>query len=217
MHIPDGFIAPVVYGPAYGLAGVLWAIGLQRLRKLLDPAAIPRLAVATAAAFALMLVTVPLPGGTTVHVSGVGMIAVLFGVWQGFLALSLVFLLQALMFGDGGITALPINALAMGMLGCSVAVLTFRLLRRIHIFTAIFLAGWVGTVVPAVAVALVLGAQPLLAHDAGGNPLFFPFGWKVTVPAVVIPHLLVGIADGVLALLVWRVLGQNASPEEAQE
>ena len=49
MHIPDGFIAPVVYGPAYGVAGLLWAVGLRRLRKLLDPAAIPRLAVATAA------------------------------------------------------------------------------------------------------------------------------------------------------------------------
>ena len=214
MHIPDGFIAPVVYGPAYGVAGLLWAVGLRRLRKLLDPAAIPRLAVATAAAFALMLVTVPLPGGTTVHVSGVGMIAVLFGVWQGFLALSLVFLLQALMFGDGGITALPINALAMGLLGSMAAVFTFRLVRRLHNFTAIFLAGWVGTVVPAIAIALVLGAQPLLAQDASGQPLFFPFGWKVTLPAVVIPNLVVGIADGVLALLVWRVLGQRPSPEE---
>lgn len=209
MHIPDGFIAPVVYAPAYGVAGVLWAVGLRRLRRLLDPAAIPRLAVATAAAFALMLVTVPLPGGTTVHVTGVGMIAVLFGVWNGFLALSLVFLLQALMFGDGGVTALPVNALAMGLVGSLAAVGLHRVLRPAQRTVALFCAGWIGTVAPAVVMAVVLGAQPLLARGADGHPLFFPFGWSVTLPAVIIPHLLVGIADGVLTVMAWRVLGDR--------
>lgn len=212
MHIPDGFIAPVTYGPAYGVAGVLWAVGLRRLQRLIDPATIPRLAVATAAAFALMMITVPLPGGTTVHVSGVGMIAVLFGVWQGYLALSLVFLLQALMFGDGGITALPVNALAMGWVGSLAAVGTFRLLRRVHPTASVFCAGWMGTVIPAILVALVLGAQPHLAHSPDGRPLFFPFGWEVTLPAIIIPHLLVGIADGVLAVLAWRMLKTKEAP-----
>jgi len=205
VHIPDGFLGPQTYGPAYGVAGVLWAIGLRRLRRTLDPAAVPRLAVATAAAFALMLVTVPLPGGTTAHVTGVGMIAVLFGVWQGFLALSLVYLLQALMFGDGGVTAVPVMALTVGLGGCAAAVAVHRMLRRWS-RPAVFLAGWTGTVVPAVLVALVLGAQPRLAQGADGTPLFFPFGWALTLPAVVLPHLLVGIADGVLAVLAWRAL-----------
>ena len=209
MHIPDGFIAPQIYGPAYGVAGVLWAVGLSRLRRVLEPEAIPRLAVVTAAAFALMMVTVPVPGGTTVHVSGVGMIAVLFGVWNSFLALSLVFLIQALMFGDGGVTALPINALAMGLVGSLAAVGTYRLLRRVQPVAALFCAGWTGTVAPAVVIALVLGAQPLIAHGADGHPLFFPFGWSVTLPAVIIPHLFVGIADGVLAVMAWRVLGRK--------
>ncbi len=209
MHIPDGFIAPQVYGPAYGVAGVLWAVGLRRLRRVLDPAAVPRLAVATAAAFALMMVTVPLPGGTTVHVSGVGMIAALFGVWQAFLALSLVFLMQALMFGDGGVTALPVNALAMGLGGSLAAAGMLRLLGRRTV--GLFLAGWLGTVVPAVILAFVLGLQPLLARAADGTPLFFPFGWSVTLPAVIIPHLAVGVADGVLTVLAWRIL----APREA--
>lgn len=209
MHIPDGFIAPQVYGPAYGVAGVLWTVGLRRLRRELDPVAVPRLAVATAAAFALMLVTVPLPGGTTVHVSGVGMIAALFGAWNAFLALSLVFLMQALMFGDGGVTALPVNALAMGLAGSLAAVGVLHVLGRRTI--GLFAAGWIGTVVPAALVALVLGLQPLVAKAADGTPLFFPFGWSVTLPAVVVPHLLVGVADGVLTVLAWRIL----APKEA--
>ncbi len=209
MHIPDGFLAPQVYAPAYGCAGVLWAVGLRRLRRTLDPAAVPRLAVATAVAFALMMVTFPLPGGSTAHVSGVGMVAVLFGVWNSFLALSLVYVMQAFMLGDGGVTALPVNALAMGLAGSVAAVLTYRLLRRLQGTVAVFCAGWMGTVVPAILMALVLGWQPHLAQDAQGEPLFFPFSWKVTLPAVVVPHLLVGIADGVLAVMAWRVLGSR--------
>ncbi len=204
MHVPDGFIAPVVYGPAYGAAGVLWAVGLRRLRRVLDPAAVPRLAVATAVAFALMMITLPLPGGTTVHVTGVGMVAALFGVWNAFLSLSLVYLMQALLFGDGGVTALPVNALAMGLAGSAAAVAVLRVAGRGRV--GLFLAGWIGAVVPAVIMALVLGWQPHLARAADGSPLFFPFGWSVTLPAVVVPHLAVGVADGVLTVMAWRLL-----------
>lgn len=210
MHIPDGFLAPQVYAPAYGVAGVLWAAGLRRLRRTLEPEAVPRLAVATAVAFALMLITVPLPGGTTVHVTGVGMVAVLFGVWQAFLALSLVYLMQAVMFGDGGVTAVPVMALALGLGGGAAAVAVYRLLGRWRT-VALFAAGWFGTVVPAVLVALVLGWQPHLASGPDGRPLFFPFGWCVTLPAVIIPHLLVGVADGVLTVMAWRILGREGT------
>ncbi len=204
MHIPDGFIAPQVFGPAYGLAGVLWTLGLRRLRSSLGPGTIPRLAVTTAVAFALMLITVPLPGGTTVHLAGVGMLAALFGVWQTFLSLSLVFLLQAVLFGDGGVTALPINALAVGLAGSLAAVGILKIFGRGKI--GLFLAGWFGTVVPAGIIALVLGLQPLIARGDDGIPLFFPFGWDVTLPAIIIPHLAVGVGDGFLTVFAWSRL-----------
>jgi len=204
MHIPDGFIAPQVFGPAYGFAGVLWALGLRRLRRSLDPAILPRLAVTTATAFALMLVTLPLPGGTTVHLSGVGMLAALFGAWQTFLSLSLVFLLQAVLFGDGGITALPVNALAVGLAGYLAAVSVLKFVGRGR--TGLFLAGWAGTVIPAVIIAGVLGLQPVISTGADGAPLFFPFGWDVTFPAIIIPHLAVGVGDGLLTVFAWSRL-----------
>lgn len=206
MHIPDGFIAPQVYAPAYGAAGALWAAGLGRLRRTLEPAVMPRLAVATAAAYALMLVAIPLPGGTTAHITGVGMLTALFGAWQTFLSLSLVFLIQALMLGDGGVTALPVSALCVG-LGGGLAARAGLLLRPRP--AGVFAAGWLGAAVPALLVALVLGWQPHLARDAGGQPLYFPFGWRLTVPAIVLPHLLVGVADGAVALAAWRVLGRE--------
>lgn len=206
MHIPDGFLAPQTYLPAYAVAGVLWYIGARSLRARLDTDSLPALALLTALSFVLTLVALPLPGGTTAHAAGIGLLAVAAGVWDTFLAFSLVLAMQALLFGDGGVTALPVNALAMGLGGALAARLAWQGLRRLHAGLALFAAGWLSLVVPALLVALVLGVQPLIAHDAAGRPLFFPFGLAVTLPAVLIPHALVGLAEGVLTLLGYRYL-----------
>lgn len=206
MHIPDGFIAPQTYLPLYAAALPLWAWGLKRVRRELDERGIPLLAVVTALAFVVSMIALPLPGGTTVHATGIGLLAVLFGAWTAFVSLSLVFLMQALLFGDGGITALPLNALAMGLAGSAAAALCFRLLRARHETVALFLAGALGVLVPALLVATVLGLQPLIAHRADGTPLFFPFGLAVTLPAVMLPHLVVAGAEGLLTVMAYRFL-----------
>ncbi len=201
MHIPDGFLSPQTYLPAYALAAGLWWAGMRRLRRELDADTLPYLAVLTALSFVLMLLALPLPGGTTVHAAGIALLAVNFGVWLAFLAVSLVLTLQALLFGDGGITALAVNALAMGFVGSAGAWLVWRLLAPVQEVLALFAAGWVSVVLPALLVALVLGIQPAIAHDAAGKPLFFPFDLSITLPAVLLPHVLVGVGEGVLTWL----------------
>ncbi len=206
MHIPDGFISPQTYLPAYAVAAGLWVYAARRVKRELDADTLPFLAAYTALSFVLMMVSLPLPGGTTVHAAGIGLLAVSFGGWMGFLAVSLVLAMQALLFGDGGVTALPINALAMGFAGSFAALAAWKLLGRFNESIGLFLAGWLSIALPAVLVALALGSQPLIAHDAQGAPLFFPFGLDVTLPAVVLPHLLVGLAEGMLTVLGYRYL-----------
>lgn len=206
MHIPDGFLSPQTYLPAYAACAGLWAVGMNRLRARLDEESLPWLAVLTALSFALMMLALPLPGGTTAHAAGIGLMAVQFGVWMAFLCVSLVLAIQALLFGDGGVTALPINALAMGLAGSLAATAAWRLLGRLHQGLALFVAGWLSLVLPALLVALVLGMQPAIAQDAAGRPLFFPFGLEVTLPALLIPHGLLGLGEGLLTLLGYRVL-----------
>jgi cobalt/nickel transport system permease protein len=208
MHIPDGFIAPQMYVPAYAASAGLWALALRRLKTRLREEAIPRLAVLTALAFVLMMVAIPWPGGTSVHASGVALLAVFFGPWIAFVATSLVLLMQALVFGAGGITALPINALSIGLAGGLVAWLVYRGLVRWNRSVALVAAGWFSVVVPAALVAVALGVQPRLAHAADGTPLFFPFGLEITLPAVVIPHLVVGVGEGVLTLIIFRLFAR---------
>lgn len=204
MHIPDGFIAPQMYLPLYAVAVPTWVYALRRVRAALDERSIPLLAVVTALAFVLSMIAIPVPGGTTVHATGIGLLAVLFGVWTAFVSLSLVFLMQALLFGDGGITALPLNALAMGLAGSACAAGVYTLLRARSERIALFLAAASAVLLSALLVALALGVQPLIAHRADGTPLFFPFGLAITLPAVLLPHLAVAVGEGLLTVLVHR-------------
>lgn len=204
MHIPDGFLAPSTYLPAYAVVAAGWAWAARGLRDRLDENTVPQLAAMTALSYALGLIMLPIPGGTSGHLVGVAMLALLFGVRLSFLAYSLVLLLQSLLFGAGGITALPVNALALGGAGALVAVGVFRGLRRWHETAAVAAAAWCSVVLSALLVAAVLGLQPLLAQRADGSPLFFPFGWSIVVPAVLLPHLLVGVGEAALTVAVWR-------------
>jgi cobalt/nickel transport system permease protein len=106
------------------------------------------------------------------------------------------------------VTALPINALAMGLLGGFAAWGIWRSVGRVNRSAALFLAGWVSLMVPAACLAVALGVQPALAHTAEGTPLFFPFGISVTLPAILLPHALIGIGEGFLTVLIVRIARQ---------
>jgi cobalt/nickel transport system permease protein len=206
VHVPDGFLSPQTYVPAYLAAAGAWAYAARRLRRELDETLLPRLAVLSALSFALMSVMLPLPGGTSVHASGVGILAVVLGPWLTFATVSLVLLLQALLLGAGGVTVLPANALAMGLAGSAAACLGYRLVGRFGERAGLFAAGWLATVVPAALLAVLLGIQPAIAQSADGQPLFFPFGLSVTLPAVLLPHAALGVAEGLLTVLVVSFL-----------
>jgi cobalt/nickel transport system permease protein len=204
MHIPDGFLSPQTYLPAAAVAVGAWAWAARELRSRLDETLIPRLAMLTALAYGLGLVMVPLPGGTSGHALGVAILALLFGVRLAFLAYSGVLLLQALLFGAGGLTALPVNALAMGLAGAATTVAIYRLLKPLNENAAVAIAAWLSVIVPGALVALVLGIQPLIATKPDGSPLFFPFGIEITLPAILLPHAAIGVGEAVLTLLVWN-------------
>ena len=204
MHIPDGFLSPQTYLPAYGVAAVAWTCAGRGLKAQLDETTIPRLAMLTALAYGLGLIMLPLPGGTSGHALGVALLALIFGIRTAFIAYSGVLVLQALLFGAGGITALAVNALTLGLAGATVAVVGKRLLAFAGETTAIAVATFVSVQVSALLVALILGLQPLIAQRSDGTPLFFPLGPEITVPAILIPHLFIGLGEAVLTVFVWR-------------
>lgn len=204
MHIPDGFLSPQTYLPAYAVAAAAWVWAARGLRESLDETTVPRLAMLTALAYGLGLVMLPIPGGTSGHALGVAILALVFGVRSAFIAYSLVLLLQSLLFGAGGVTALAVNALTMGLVGSAAAVGVRKLLKGIGETVSISLAAWVSVLLAGLLVALILGIQPLIAHKPDGSPLFFPFDLSVTLPAVLLSHAVIGLGEAVLTVLVLR-------------
>ena len=210
MHVPDGFLGPQTWLPATGAAAVGWAWASRHARTSLKAEHVPSLGVVTAACFGLMLVTIPLPGGTSIHITGIGLLALRFGVATSYLAITLVLTLHALLLGDGGLTTMPLTSLALGLAGASAVVAVHRLGRRFAGSYAPGVAAFAGVVIAATIMAVALGLQPLLAHDPQGAPLYFPFGLKTTLPAVVLPHLIVGLLEGTLTVTALRALGDDA-------
>ncbi|HTQ09820.1 MAG TPA: energy-coupling factor ABC transporter permease, partial [Fimbriimonadaceae bacterium] len=115
MHIPDGYLAPQTYLPAYAVAVPFWVAASAKVKRSLASSRVPFLALGAAFCFVVMMFNVPVPGGTTAHAVGSVLLAVLLGPWEAVLAVSLVLLVQALMFGDGGVTALGANCLSMAI------------------------------------------------------------------------------------------------------
>ncbi len=205
MHIPDGFISPKVYIPAYAISLGLWAYSVKKLKEILSSETLPFLSAATAFSFVLMMIVVPLPGGTTAHALGIGTLTILFGPLISFLCISLVLLIQALLFGNGGITTLPVNALAIGFLGSYSLFYILKIFKRYEKI-GIVLSSLIAVLTSAFIIAIILGIQPIIGSDDSGRPLFFPFGIKVTLPAMIIPHIFVGISEGILTLIAVKIL-----------
>ena len=99
MHIPDGYLSPQTYIPLYGISGVFWYAALKKMKKELSAKQIPYLAMASAFSFLIMMFNIPVPGGTTGHAVGAGIIAILLGPWTAVIAVSVSLMIQALVFG----------------------------------------------------------------------------------------------------------------------
>src|SRR4051794_8822658 len=147
MHIPDGYLSPATCAALYGGAAPFWYIALNRVKKALHTRLVPLLSLFAAFSFVIMMFNLPLPGGTTGHAAGIGIAAVVLGPWAGMLAISIALIIQALFFGDGGITAIGANCFNMAVVGSLVAYGIYRVAAGRSSLTStrrIFAAGLAG-------------------------------------------------------------------------
>jgi len=226
MHIPDGYLSPSTCAVLYGTAIPIWYMAFARVKRLLNTRLVPLLAVVSAFCFVIMMFNVPLPGGTTGHAVGVGAATVVLGPWASMLSVSIALLIQAVFFGDGGITTLGANCFNMAIVGSIVAQVVYRAIARRTAVTsprralAAGLAGYAAINVAALFAACELGIQPLLFKDASGTPLYAPYALHIAIPAMMLGHLtFAGLAElfvsgGVVAYLQRAnpvLLGQKSS------
>jgi len=201
MHIPDGFLSPQITVPAYAVSAPLWAWAARRHFGRAAAESLPVVGSLTALAFVIQTIMIPVPGGTSTHLVGVTLLALLYHPLVAFVCESLVLLVQALFFGAGGITVLGVNALAMGLLGPLAGWLVWKALRRMNEKVAVFAAAYVSMQVATLAVTGALGLQHALSER------YFPMPLAVVLPAMMIPSLTAaGLAEGAYTVFALSLL-----------
>ncbi len=200
MHIPDGFI-PLWQCAIYWIIALI-ALGysLKWARENLDEKNIPLMAVLAAGIFAIQAMNIPIPWGTSGHMVGAALIAIIFvSPWAAVLVLSIVLILQGLIFGDGGMTALGANIINMGLIGGFVGFYAYKTLKGIGRVPAIFIAAWASIFLAAIACAIEMSL-------AGTFPL---------VEGIIfmgLYHAVIGCIEGVITVVV--ILGiDNVRPD----
>lgn len=199
MHIPDGFIST-------GTAAVTWvasagSVGYaaRRVRQELDERRVPLMGVTAAFIFAAQMLNFTVAGGTSGHLLGGALAAILLGPWAGMLVLTAVLAVQALVFQDGGLVALGANAFNMAVVGVLVGWVVYTGLKRLMgertwgTLVSGFAAAWLSVVIASLAAAVELAVS-------GTSP------WGVVLPAMGLVHVLIGIGEGLITVGVLAFL-----------
>ena len=193
MHVPDGFLdAPTsIATGAIAVAGV--AVALRGARRELDDRTAPLAGLVATFVFATQMLNFPVGAGTSGHLLGGALAAILVGPYTGLLCMSVVFVVQALLFADGGITALGSNILLMGIITVLVGWAVFRGLQML-------LPKRISMVPPAAAVAALVSVPASALCFTGlyaiGGQAPIPLGALLT--AMVGWHVVIGIGEAVI-------------------
>ncbi|MGZ7066971.1 MAG: cobalt transporter CbiM [Methanobacterium sp.] len=191
MHIPDGFIPLWQCAIYYVILFVALYFSLKWARKNLDEKLVPLMAVLAAGIFAIMSLNIPIPFGTSGHMVGGALVAIIFCAPEAaIIVFTLVLLVQGLFFGDGGLTALGANVIDMGIIGGFIGLYTFKALRKpVGKIPAIAIASWLSIFMAAEAVAVQMwlaGTFPLV----GG------------LIAMGLYHAFIGIIEAIITVVV---------------
>ena len=197
MHAPDGFLEPGVAAVTALLSVVVVAWALRHLSRALDDRRIPLAGIAAAFIFAAQMFNFPVASGTTGHLLGGALAAILLGPWLGTLVVTVVVVVQALLFADGGLTALGYNVLNMAIVPAFGGWAVFVLLRKVFPKSA---AGVVGASGLACGLSVVFSAMAFSLEWLFGATAPVPF--DSVFGAMVGVHVLIGVGEALLSALV---------------
>ena len=196
MHLPDGFLDAKTALLSTGAATVGVGVALRQVRTTLEPRQMPMLGLAAAFVFAAQMLNFPVAGGTSGHLVGGVLTAVLLGPSAAVLVMTCVLIVQCLMFADGGLMALGANVFNMAIVSVCGGYAIFRVVKRLiwmeepraTVFAAVF-AAWVGTVLASVFCA----GELALARTAD---------WALAFPAMANVHMVIGLGEGLVTGLI---------------
>lgn len=185
LHIPDGFLSVPVAILAWVITALFVGVALRVTSRDLNERQVPLMGVLAAFIFAGQAFNFPVAGGTSGHMLGGALAAILLGPWPALLVMTAVIALQGLLFQDGGLLAMGANILLMGIVTVWTGYFTYRVLARFNRVVAAFLAGWLSVEMAAILTAFLLA---LSGTSALG----------IVLPAMAGVHALIGIGEGLI-------------------
>ncbi len=202
MHIPDGLLDPITTTVLWIVTIVIMILGYFRMGKMFEKEdsekMIPYIGVLAAVIFAFQFVNYPVPGGTSGHLVGGTLVAIILGPWASVIVLFLILVIQSL-FGDGGITALGPNAFNMGIIGGIVGFYIVVLLVKLFNKTSlkkelkVTIATAIGSYIAIVLASFICGIE---IGIGGAIPI------EIAIPAMVFWHLIIGIGEAIISALI---------------
>jgi cobalt/nickel transport system permease protein len=199
LHAPDGFLTVPVSVAMWAVTLAVLAFSVSRAGRTLDERAVPLMGVTAAFIFAAQMFTFPIAGGTSGHLLGAVLAAVLLGPWAATLVMASVISVQALVFQDGGLLVLGANIFNMGIVGTLGGFAIYRVLCRL-------LGGEERGRLPAAAVAawsvVVIGATTMAIELAisGTSPL------AVALPVMSGVHVVIGVGEAVITVAALSLI-----------
>jgi len=213
MHIPDGYISPQTGGLFYLVMAPLWYAASRIVKRNLKARQVPYLAFGAGFAFIIMMFNVPIPGGSTGHAVGGTLVAVLLGPWAAMIAITVALVVQALLFGDGGVTAIGANCFNMAFALPFAGYYIYRIVgarsakNSMRRAVGAGVGAYFGLVLAALLTGIEFGVQPILYHSADGKALYCPYGLGVALPVMLLEHILLfGWIEAIVTFLVIRYL-----------
>jgi cobalamin biosynthesis protein CbiM len=206
MHIPDGFIDIPTSAAFAGLAAAGIAVSLKGARTQLDEKSAPLAGLTAVFIFAVQMLNFPVVAGTSGHLIGATLAAVLVGPWAATLALTVVLVMQAFLFADGGLTALGLSAFNMSIIAVWVGYGSFLIIRKILPLgkSSIVAASAIGALLSVPAAAIGFTIQYAIGATA-------TFSVTTVLGAMVGTHVLIGIGEAIITgLTVSAVLASRS-------
>lgn len=213
MHIPENYLSPATCAVLTVAMVPVWVHAVKSVKNEMPKEKISMIGVGAAFSFIGMMFNVPLPGGTTGHAVGATLIASVLGPNAACLAVSIALLLQALLFGDGGILSFGANcinmAFAMPFLGYFLYKLILKALSKgeapktSHRLISAAIGSYAGINIAAFLAAIEFGIQPYLFHNELGQALYCPYGLNISIPSMMIGHLTIfGLAEVIFTVAI---------------
>ncbi len=206
MHIPDGLMAPMIFALGWIGAIIFVAISTWTVNKRIDKKQIPLMATLAAGIFVAQMLNFPIGGGTTGHLVGAVLAAILLGPYVGLVIITVILMIQCLLFGDGGVTALGLNIINMGVIGCFAGWYIYKIFPERYKTPGIFIASWSGVFLGSLACAAELGISYSITGGAYGISAI------IAIPMMSIYHLIIGVGEAMITTGIISYIS-HVSPE----